>query len=130
VFVAAGSQPDVPFDAVRIELHSRKAKMLARVDLKTDPERAVVFQKQFKLAALGSPEVAPTAPMATFGNKDLIGVELVENVDTVLASALDVSPIAAQMQARVGEIGQQARDPEQRTALDALIKSEVVPQFL
>ena len=130
VFVAPGSQPDVPADAVRIELHSRKAKMLARVDLRTDPERAVALQKQFKLTALGSPEIEPTAPMATFGNKELIGIELFDNVDTVLASALDVSPIAAQMQASAREIGQRARDPVQRTALDALIKSEVVPQFL
>jgi len=130
VFVAPGSQVKVPADAVRIELHSRKAKMLARVELKTDRAGAVAMQKQFKLKPLGKPVVAPTAPMASFGNKELIGVELFDNVEAVIASAQDVSPIAAQMQAKVGDISRQATDAGQRQALDKLIRSEVVPQFL
>jgi hypothetical protein len=48
----------------------------------------------------------------------------------VLASALDVSPIAAQMQAKVCDVARQAGDPKQRPILDQLIKAEVVPQFL
>ena len=38
-FVAPGAHTTVPADAVRIELHSRKAKMLARVELKPHPGR-------------------------------------------------------------------------------------------
>lgn len=130
VLVAPGSQATVPADAVRIELHSRKAKMLARVELKTDREGAVALQKQFKLKPLGKPVIEPAAPMASFGNKELIGVELFDNVDAVIASAQDVSPIAAQMQAKVREIGRQPKDAEQRQALDTLIREQVVPQFL
>jgi len=129
-FVAPGSRAGVPQDAVRIELHSRKAKLLGRVELKTDPAGAMALQKQFKLTPLGKPDVQPAAPMAPFGNKELIGVELFDDVDAVLASATDVSPIAAQMQAKVRDIGRQAKDPGQRQAIDKLIKEEVVPQFL
>lgn len=129
-FVAPGSTADVPSDAVRIELHSRKAKLLGRVELKTDPAGAMALQKQFKLTPLGKPVIQPAAPMADFGNKELIGVELFDNVDAVLASAMDISPIAAQMQARVRDIGGQAKDGGQRKTLDKLIKEEVVPQFL
>lgn len=129
-FVAPGSTAKVPADAVRIELHSRKAKLLGRVELKTDPAGAMALQKQFKLTPLGKPVIKPAAPMASFGNKELIGVELFDNVEAVLSSALDVSPIAAQMQAKVRDIGRQARDPGQRQALDKLIKEEVVPKFL
>lgn len=129
-FVAPGSTAKVPADAVRIELHSRKAKLLGRVELKTDPAGAMALQKQFKLTPLGKPVIQPAAPMPNFGNKELIGVELFDNVDVVLASALDVSPIAAQMQAKVRDIARQAKDDEQRKALDKLIKEEVVPQFL
>lgn len=128
--VAPGSQAEVPADALRIELHSRKAKLLGRVELKTDPAGAMTLQKQFKLTPLGEPVIQPAAPMASFGNKELIGVELFDNVDAVLASALDVSPIAAQMQAKVREISRQAEDAGQRQALDKMIKEEVVPQFL
>lgn len=129
-FVAPGSTAEVPEDAVRIELHSLKAKLLGRVELKTDPAGAMVLQKQFTLTPLGNPVIQPAAPMASFGNKELIGVELFDNVEAVLASAQDVSPIAAEMQAKVRDIGRQAKDPEQRQALDKLIKEEVVPQFL
>lgn len=129
-FVAPGSTAIVPADAVRIELHSRKAKMLGRVELKKDSAGAIALQKQFKLTPLGKPVIQPAAPMANFGNKELIGVELFDNVDAVLASALDISPIAAQMQAKVRDIGLQAKDAKQRQALNKLIKEEVVPQFL
>ncbi len=129
-FVMPGSTVSVPADAVRIELHSRKAKMLARVELKTDKDGAVALQKQFKLTALGNPAIAQVAPMANFGNKELIGVEIFDHVEAVLASALDISPIAAQMQTTVRDIAKLAQDPVQRKTLDALIKSDVVPQFL
>lgn len=129
-FVAPGSTAKVPADAVRIELHSRKAKLLGRVELKTDPAGAMTLQKQFKLTPLGKPVIQPAAPMANFGNKELIGVELFDNLDAVLSSALDISPIAAQMQAKVRDLGRQAKDDGQRKALDKLIKEEVVPQFL
>jgi len=129
-FDAPGSTAQVPADAVRIELHSRKAKLLGRVELKTDPAGAMALQKQFKLTPLGKPVIQPVAPMASFGNKELIGVELFDNVDAVLASALDVSPVAASMQAKVRDVAHQAKDAGQRQALDKLIKAEVVPQFL
>ena len=90
----------MPADAVRIELHSRKAKLLARVELKDDPKGAVALQKQFKLTPLGKPVIEPAVPMPDFGNKDLIGVEIFDNADEIIDSALDVSPIAARLQAK------------------------------
>ena len=129
-FVAPRSKAEIPADAVRIALHSRKAKLLARVELKADPAGAVVLQKQFKLRALGKPTIQPIAPMAAIDNKSLVGIELFDHVDAVLASALDVSPIAAQMQAKVRDIAALAKNPVQRKALDKLIKEKVVPHFL
>ena len=129
-FVAPGSKVKAPVDAVRVELHSRKAKMLARVELKTDPDGAVALQKRFRLTPLGDPEIEPAAPMASFGNKELIGAEIFDNVDAVIASAQDVSPVAAQMQAKVRDLGKQAANPVQRQALDKMIRSEIVTQFL
>ncbi len=86
-FVAPGSQAEVPPDSVRIELHSYKAKMLARVELKTDSSGAVVLQRQFKLKALGKPQIMPVVPMPSFNNKDLIGVEIFDNAEAALTFA-------------------------------------------
>lgn len=128
--VAPGSQEKIPDDAVRIELNSRKAKLLGRVELKDDSDGAVTLQKQFKLTPLGKPSIRPAVPLPEFGNKALIGIELFDNARDIVASAHDVSPMAAQMQARVQDIALLARNPEQRKTLDRLIKEQVVPEFL
>ena len=129
-FVAPGSKAKVPTDAVRIELHSRKAKMLARVELKTNIEGAIALQKQFKLKALGNPVIEPAVKIPSFGNKELMGAEIFDHVDAILVSALDISPIAAEMQAKARDVALQAKDNQQRQKLDAVIKGQVVPEFL
>lgn len=98
VLLAPGSQASIPPGAGAITLHSNKAKMLARVELKGDPNGAVELQKQFKLRSLGTPAIAKPPTMPDFDNKDLIGAAIFDDVETVLASALDVSPVAAEMQ--------------------------------
>lgn len=129
-FVAPGSKAKVPSDAVRIELHSHKAKMLARVELKTNTEGAIALQKQFKLKALGQPVIEPAVPIPNFGNKELMGAEIFDHANAILTSALDISPIAAQMQAKAREIALYAKGHQHWKKLDAMIKNQVVPEFL
>lgn len=129
-FVAPGSKVNVPADAVRIELHSRKAKMLARVELKTDREGAIALQRQFTITPLGNVDIEPAPPMPAFNNKELSGVEIFDNVETILTSAQDISPVAAQAQAKVRDVARLAQDAGQRAALDKLIREQIVPEFL
>ena len=88
--VKPGSTVAVPADAARIELHSSKAKMLARVEIKGDAEGALALQKQFKATPLG--EVTPVAapPVPNFDNQSLLGAEAFDDVDAILGSALDI----------------------------------------
>ncbi len=129
-FVAPGSKAALPEDAVRIELNSHKAKMLGRVELKDDRDGAVALQKQFKMRPLGKPVIQPAVKIATIDNKELVGVEIFDNVDEVLASAHDISSAAASMQAKVREIAKLAKDPGQRAMIDEVIKKQVIPEFL
>jgi len=131
-FVAPGSQAKVPEGAVRIELNSSKAKLLGRVELEGDREGAVALQKEFKfkLTVLGTPEIRPPVPIPSFGNENLLGVEIFEQADAIIDSAHDVSPVAPQMQARARHYARMARDPSGRAALDAAIRTKVVPEFL
>src|SRR5882724_790660 len=55
--VKPGSTAKIPEGMGRIELHSSKAKMLARVELKGDRDGAVKLQKEFKLTPLGKPKI-------------------------------------------------------------------------
>ena len=131
LLVKPGSKVKVPADAGRIELHSSKAKMLARVELKGDNDGAVTLQKEFKLTPMGTVQVAPTAAIAEFDNKGLIGAEIFDNIDAMLASALDVAPNAAEMQQKVRSIATYvASGPDARKSIDQQIHTKVVPEFM
>jgi hypothetical protein len=128
--VQPGSAPKLPDDASRIELHSSKAKLLARVELRDDVEGALWLQKLFKLTALGKPDITRPPALAMFNNANLIGVEIFDELDAVLASALDVSPIAAQMQRKVSAVASYVASSEDaRHAVDKMIRDGIVPQF-
>ena len=129
-FVAPGYTGDIPQDAVRIDLRSYRAKMLARVELQDDPEGAVALQRQIKAAPVGGDPAIPEAvAMPLFDNTSLIGVELFDKAEEILTSAPDVSPISAQMQARVRVVARQAADPDKRQAINALLQDKVIPDF-
>jgi hypothetical protein len=54
-----GSGPPLPEGATRVDLHSAKAKMLARIELKVDPDTALRLQKQFSVTPQGEVAVSP-----------------------------------------------------------------------
>lgn len=127
--VKPGSAAKIPADAARIELHSSKAKLLGRVELKGDPNGAVKLQQAFKLTSLGRPAIAKPVALPMFENKDLIGAAIFDKVDTTLASALDVAPNAAEMQQKVRAVAAYvASSKDARAAVDAQLK-KVVPEF-
>jgi hypothetical protein len=127
--VAPGFGGTIPVDAARIELHSNKAKMLGRVEIKDDPEGAVRLQQQFKVTALGTPLIAPPPAITMFDNADLIGADIFNNVDAQLSSALDVAPNAAEMQQKVRAVAAYvASGKGARAAVDAQLRG-IISQF-
>jgi hypothetical protein len=127
--VKPGFQGTIPIDAARIELHSSKAKMLGRVEIKDDPEGAVRLQQQFKVTALGTPLIAPPPAITTFTNTDLIGADIFDDVDAKLSSALDVAPNAAEMQQKVRAVAAYVGSgKEARAAVDMQLRG-IISQF-
>jgi hypothetical protein len=127
--VKPGSKTKIPADAGRIELHSSKAKLLGRVELKGDPDGAVKLQRAFKATALGEPVIAPPPAMPDFNNNDLIGVEIFDNADELLGSALDVAPNAATMQQKVRAVAAYAASGKvARAQVDAQLR-KLIPEF-
>jgi hypothetical protein len=127
--VKPGFAGSIPVDAGRIELHSSKAKMLGRVEIKGDPEGAVRLQQQFKATALGTPLIAPPPAITMFDNTDLIGAQIFDDVDARLSSALDVAPNAAEMQQKVRAVAAYvASGREARAAVDAQLPG-IIAQF-
>ncbi len=119
----------IPVDAARIELHSSKAKMLGRVEIRGDPEGAVRLQQQFKATALGTPLTAPPPAITMFDNADLIGADIFDDVDTRLSSALDVAPNAAEMQQKVRAVAAYVgSSKEARAEIDRQLRG-IISQF-
>jgi len=128
--VYPNSTVKVPADAARIELHSSKAKLLGRVEIKGVKDEALKLQHGFKATVLGSPKINEPPPTPMFGNKELIGVEIFDDADAKLASALDVAPNAASMQQKVRAVAAYAASStEARAAVDARIR-KIVPEFI
>lgn len=121
----------LPADTTKIVLHSNKAKMLGRVELKSDPEGAVALQKAFKATALGNPVIKPSPFIRPFAQDALPGTEIFDDVDAKLDSAFDAYPLAAQMHQTARAVaGYVATSPETRERVDKLIRERVIPDFL
>ncbi len=129
--VSPNSTVKLPSDITPVVMHSYKAKMLARVELQTDWDEAEHLQKQFKMYTIGTPVIKPPVQIPMFNNKALMGIELFETAPEVLKTAIDVSPAAAQMQAKVLTIAEEiAKDKEAHAELKEKIKTKFVPQFV
>jgi hypothetical protein len=127
--VKPGSTAPVPADVGRIELHSSKAKLLGRVELKGDPDGAVKLQQSFKVTSPGDIAIAAPPAMPMFDNNTLIGVEIFDDVDARLSSALDVAPNAAEMQQKVRAVAAYAASSkEARAGVDQSIR-KYIPEF-
>jgi hypothetical protein len=128
--VYPNSTAKIPADAARIELHSSKAKLLGRVEIKGDKDQALKLQQAFKATASGTPKIKPPPAIPMFDNKDLMGVDIFDDVDTKLSSALDVAPNAAEMQQKVRAVAAYvASSPDARATVDAQIR-KIVPEFI
>lgn len=128
-FLAPGSKAAIPDGAVRIELRSPKAKMLARIEIKGDAGTAVALQRQTKIRSLGKPKIRPATALPPFDNAKLIGVELFDYAEEILNSAPDVAPIASQLQVKVRDVTRSIADPGRRAAVDAILRNKVIPAF-
>jgi hypothetical protein len=128
--VYPNSAVKIPADAARIELHSSKAKLLGRVEIKDDKDGAVKLQQAFNATAMGTPKIKAPPAISLFDNKSLMGVEIFDDVDTKLASALDVAPNAAAMQQKVRAVASYVASGQQaRASVDAQIRN-IVPEFI
>ncbi|MGW4481081.1 DUF1254 domain-containing protein [Rhodococcus triatomae] len=128
--VKPGTAPPIPDGATRVELHSAKAKMLARIELRGDPDGAIALQHGFTATPLGEPEVAEPPAIPHFDNATLLGADIFDNLDAVLASAADVSPAAYRMQVLARSIADHlAENPDERARFDTYLRSTFVPEF-
>ena len=130
-FVSPGSNVKIPNDAARIVLRSNKAKMIARLEVRQDRDGVIRLQRRFEVASQGNPSIIPTSPIPMFGNRELIGVEMFDGADQVLATALDTMPCATALQEKVRVVSRYtASGRAARLEVEGLLRERVIPDFL
>jgi hypothetical protein len=128
-----GSNPEIPEGALRIDIPSKKAKMLARVERQGDDEGALALQKAFKIIKIGEPEIESAIEIPMFSNKELI-TDAVFNksmIEQVLSSAPDAVSNAVEYQKKVLAIAEYVgKNNDNRAIIDGIIKKKGIQLLL
>lgn len=129
--VLKGTNPAISSDAVKIELPSNKAKMLARVELKGTPDVAQKLQKQFTLTVPDGIKIAPPITIPEFTPKAPIAGEIFDKVEEVINSYPDTNPKAKEYQDKAIAVGNYAKtDDKAKAHIDEIVKTKAIPAFL
>ncbi|WP_372241943.1 DUF1214 domain-containing protein [Pseudomonas sp. C2B4] len=113
----------------RIDLPVKSSRILARVALGNDPDRAVALQQQFKLTATGSPKLPEIPKTPIFDMEKLPGVESFDVADLALDSDPDINPGLEHQQQTARAVAKAISDPAERARVDQVIRTVAFPQF-
>jgi hypothetical protein len=129
--VIKGTHLPVPADAVKIELPSTKAKLLARVELKGSPKTAVGLQHQFTVDASSDARIDPPFPVPSFTLAAPIGIEIFDRLSEALATYPDAMSKAAEYQAAATGVASYMKSSDDaRTRVSDVVKTKAIPAFL
>jgi hypothetical protein len=122
----AGSDPEIPAGAVRLDIPSGKAKLLARVQILDNLDQAVASQHGFSLQSAGTPQVEPAIDIAMFTNTAHRGRRC-SRVRQALA-APDRSGHGDEFAPRLKQIADfVASDPAHARQIDELVATTIFP---
>jgi hypothetical protein len=123
-----GAAVQVPAEARRVDLPGRTARVLARVELGSDPKQAATLQHQIKVRSSGAP-VEPEVPSTpAFTNDKLPGAEAFDAATVQAAlSEPDINPGMEALQAKVRAVARAVADPVERQRVDKVIHEQSQP---
>lgn len=129
-FVAPDNRASLPNDSSVIVLRSRKAKILARIEIADDAETATELQRQLQLDAAENTDILPPISVPDFGNDTLLGIEIFDHAEDLVAGIPDVAPRAAELQVLVQHMADRARGESWRQGAEQSLRNEIIPAFL
>ncbi len=125
-----GAKVELPENIKRIDLPVGHARVLSRVALGSDPERAVELQHQFKLRATGTPKLPEIAKTPIFDLDKPPGVEAFEAAGAALDGEPDLSVGLEKRQADVRKIAAAVKDSvKERARVDGVIKANALAEI-
>ena len=120
----------LPKGTQRVDLPSKKSRILMRIELGANPADAIALQKKVTMKATGSPLIDPLVVKLDFPNSKLPGVEGFDKAEEILASEPDLNVGMIDVRDKVRAVAKAAADPAQRTRIDEVIRKYAIPAFL
>ncbi len=125
-----GAKVELPDNMRRIDLPVPYARVLARVALGSDQERAVALQHDFKLRATGTPRLPEIPKTPIFDLDKLPGVEAFEAAAVALDGEPDLSVGLEKRQADARAIAAAIKDnAQERGRVDGIIKGRAFAEI-
>jgi hypothetical protein len=118
-----GANVAIPAGATRVDLPVKYSRVLARVELGSDPDAAIALQHQFKFRATGTPKLPEIPKTPIFELDKLPGVEAFEATGIALDGEPDLSVGLESLQGKARAIGSAVKDPAERARVDQVIRS-------
>lgn len=119
-----GSSVATPAGSTRIDLPVKYSRVLARIELGSDPDGAIALQHQFKFAATGTPALPEIPKTPIFELEALPGVEAFDAADIGLDSEVDLSVGLESLGEKARAIAKAVKDPAERARVDQVIRTK------
>ncbi|MGA7311256.1 MAG: DUF1214 domain-containing protein [Pseudolabrys sp.] len=124
------SKVNLPKGTLRINLPSKKSRILMRVELGANPAEAISLQKKTTMKVLGSPTIDEAVVKPDFPNNKLPGVEGFDKTEAILESEPDLNAGMIDVREKARAVAKAAADPAQRARIDEVIRKLAIPSFL
>ena len=129
-FVLKGTKPTIPGDALKVELPNKKSRVLARVELGSNPAEAERLQHQFKLTVPETVKITPPVAIPLFTNDKMPGAAAFDQAGKILASEPDINPGMEPLQKKVTAVAALVKSGQAgRDRVDKVIQSQALPRF-
>ena len=129
-FCLKDTKATLPKGTQRVNLPSKKSRILMRIELGTNPADALALQKKVTMKATGSPQIDQMVVKPDFPNNKLPGVEGFDKTEEVLASEADLNVGMIDVRDKARAVAKAAADPSQRARIDEVIRKLAIPSFL
>ena len=124
-----GSNVQLPAGVRRIDLPVKYSRVLSRVELGFDWDKATELQRQFSFKASGNPKLPEIPKTPMFDMEHLPGVEAFDAAEIAISSEKDINEGMENLQQLVKQIAKAIGDPTERTRIDSVIHKKAFADF-
>ena len=120
-FCLKETKATLPKGTQRVNLPSRKSRILMRIELAANPAEAIALQKKTTMKATGSPQIDQAVVNPDFPNSKLPGVEAFDKTEADRQVRPKLNPGMIDVREKARAVAKAASDPAQRTRIDEVV---------